>query len=446
MIFKKFRLQAIVKVALLMLSIFVLCYLIFVFHFHISAIIVLLIIIYQVVDIIHFVEKTNRYLENFLESIRYTDFSRSYQVEGLGASYDGLRKAFNDVITDFQKIRTEKEEHFYYLQNVIQHIGVSLIAFQKNGKVELINNAAKKLFQMNNLRNILLLKNFSKELVNTILQMKSGEKAMVKVQDQDNFLQLSIYATEFKIRERFITLVSIQNIQSELEEQEMEAWQKLIRVLTHEIMNSIAPISSLSGTVKTMMQKFQDQCKDQDNFKDITDALDTIQKRSDGLMHFVETYRNLTRIPKPVFKIFQIKQLFERVQKLMNEEITSQNIHCKLSINPTSLELTADEELIEQVLINLIKNSIHALEGREGAEIEMSAMLGPRGKIIIQIADNGPGILSEAVDKIFIPFFTTKKKGSGIGLSLSRQIVRLHGGNITVFSEPDKRTEFTLKF
>ena len=216
-------------------------------EFNVTPLLLGLLLIFQIADLIKYVQKTNRYLTNFLESIRYSDFSRSFKIEGLGTAYDELKEAFNDVITDFQKIRTEREEHYHYLQNVIQHIGISLIAFQKDGTVEMINNSAKKLFQMSKLKNINELENYSSELVEKLINMKSGERTLVQVIDNDMIMQLAIYATEFKIRTRRIIMVSIQNIQSELEEQEMDAWQKLIRVLTHKIMNSITPIASLSN-------------------------------------------------------------------------------------------------------------------------------------------------------------------------------------------------------
>jgi nitrogen fixation/metabolism regulation signal transduction histidine kinase len=453
MVFKNFRIQLILRIICLMANILIFAFFIFQLSYQVTTIMLFAAIILQVILLVRYLEKTNRLVSNFLESVRYTDFNQTYKNEGLGASYEELKKAFNDVILDFQKIRSEKEEHYHYLQNVIQHIGVSLIAFQKNGKVEMLNNAAKKMFQINNLRNILLLKNFSPELASTIMNLKSGENAMVKVQDKDTLMQLAIYCTEFKLQNKIITLVSIQNIHNELEEQEMEAWQKLIRVLTHEMMNSIAPISSLSSTIHTMLKpideaivKKQYHAINQDMFNDIYDSVKTIHKRSEGLMHFVETYRNLTHIPKPNFKIMSVKEIFNSLQNLFQEELNNNKILFSVEVNPDSLELMADSELMEQVFINLIKNSIHALQSKQQPKITLKAYLGSHGKIVMQVIDNGSGITQDAKDKIFIPFYTTKKNGSGIGLSLSRQIIRLHGGTIHVQSESEIGTEVTLKF
>ncbi len=450
MIFKNFKLNVIIRIILLCVSIFALLFVYFLTEFHITLLFIAVIIIIEIISLIYYVDRTNRDLSNLLDSIQYSDFSRTFTIENEGSSYNEFKQAFNKVIEKFHTVREEKEEQYHYLQNVLQHIGIALIAFRKNGKVELINNSAKKLFRINNLRNILLLKDFNSELVDKILSLKSGEKSLIKIQDSDELLQLAIYATEFTLNERVIKLVSIQNIQHELEEQEMEAWQKLIRVLTHEIMNSIAPIASISSTINSILQDIKKDPEgkevDEETQEDIREALTTIHKRSTGLLHFVETYRNLTRIPKPTFNIFPIKNLFDHVSKLLEDEIKDNNISFKYFIYPQSLELTADEDLVQQVVINLLRNAIQGVQGRDKPEIELKAFQSERGRTILQVIDNGSGIPADSLDKIFIPFFTTKKDGSGIGLSLSRQIMRLHGGTITVASEPEVKTEFTLKF
>jgi nitrogen fixation/metabolism regulation signal transduction histidine kinase len=407
----------------------------------------------QVFSLINYIEKTNRIVSSFLESVRFSDFSRTFQVEGLGSSFDNLKRSFNKVIEDFQKIRSEKEEHYFYLHQIISHVEIGILAFQKDGTVEMINNAAKKLFNVQNLKNIQLLETWSPGLEKVFLNIKPGGNELIKVKKAEDLLQLSIYATEFKINEREIILVSIKNIQSELEEQEMKAWQKLIRVLTHEIMNSIAPIASLTSTVNVMVKETAKDFAlnkleniETETFDDIIEALETVHKRSTGLIHFVEKYRNLTKIPEPNFRIYRVKTQFENIYNLLKKEITEKNIKLSIAVIPEKLEITADEQLIEQVLINLVKNSIHALENIKNGEIKLNAYINNNGKRVIQIYDNGQGIIKEVGDKIFIPFFTTKTGGSGIGLSLSKQIMRQHGGNIKVNSEPLVETCFTLTF
>ncbi len=450
MTYKNFRANIIVRILLLSASIAL-------FFFtlnqalNVTPILVVVLVLLQVYALIRYVDRTNRDLTSFLESIRFSEFTRSFQIEGMGSSFDELNRAFNDVINDFQKVRSEKEEHFHYLQSIVQNIDVSIIAYRKDGTVEMINKAAKKLFQIHSLKNVKGLEQLSEDLVNTLIHISPGENTLVKVQDQDDILQLAIYATEFKVKDKLIILATINNIQNVLEEQETEAWQKLIRVLTHEIMNSITPIASLSSTLEIMLKGITDggnvrEDMDIETVMEIQQALQTINKRSTGLLHFVNTYRNLTRIPKPNFKIFPVKELFKNLYLLMEEEITENKVNFITNIDPENIEVSADEQLVEQVIINLIRNSMHALDGRKDPTIELKTYYNKRGRVTIQVADNGTGILPEVLDKIFIPFFTTKQSGSGIGLSLSRQILRLHNGTITAHSVPDKETIFTLTF
>jgi len=406
-------------------------------------------ICYQIYALIYYVEKTNRDLNRFLLTIKHEDFSQTFSGLGLGSSFDDLKKAFNEIIQKFHRTRAEKEEHFRYLQTIVQHVGIGLIAFQSNGKVELFNTAAKRLLKLPCLKNIRDLNKISKSLMNSLLKMKTGQKALIKIHDTNEQLNLAISATEFRMREQNFTLVSMQNIQSELEEKELEAWQQLIRVLTHEIMNSVTPIASLAATVNETIN-FDDQTSqpelNEESKRDIEGALKTIQKRSEGLLHFVGAYRGLTRIPTPEFTIFPVLDLLERVDQLMQTELSEKKTQCQIEVIPKNLELTADSKLVEQILINIFKNAIQAIDGKPNGKIDLTSKIDDRGHIIIQVADNGPGIPKDVADNIFIPFFTTKEEGSGVGLSLSRQIMRLHHGSISMQSKPNKITVFTLRF
>jgi two-component system, NtrC family, nitrogen regulation sensor histidine kinase NtrY len=448
--YRNFRLQIIFRIVLICIAVNGFLYLLLMTRLYASATIVGMIAVYLVYSLIHYSEKTNQNLSRFLQAIRYADFSQSFTGSGLGSSFEELNATFAEVIKDFQRIRAEKEEHYRYLQTVVQHVGIGLIAFQEGGEVVLINNAAKRLLNVSQILNLTMLGSFSPSLVQTLFAMKSGDKTLVKVWDEDELLQLVIYATEFRLGGDAIKLVSIQNIQSELEEKEMESWQKLIRVLTHEIMNSVTPISSLASTANEMLSdgapgNLQDE-NSAETIADVRSAVQTIQKRSEGLLHFVQAYRSLTRLPKPNFQIFPVRELFARVQQMTDVQYREKQIDVFSGIEPPGLELTADMELIEQVLLNLLKNAAEAVDGKTDAKIRLSARLDSRGRVIIQVSDNGTGITEEAQDKIFIPFFTTKKEGSGIGLSLSRQIMRLHRGNISVYSQQGTDTVFTLRF
>lgn len=449
MAFRNFRFQIVFRIALMMGNLYLLLWLWNTTQLYMTIVLLGIAMVYQIYALIYYVEKTNRDTQRFLDAIRYSDFTQTFSSQGLGRSFDRLKRAFNAVMDDFRKARSEKEEHFRYLQTIVQHVGIGLLAYDTHGTIQLVNTAFQKIFYSaihgRTLRNVSDLESISSDFVAVLRQLRSGDRRLIKVAVEDEWLQLSIRATEFRLRETSYTLISVQNIQTELEEREMEAWQNLIRILTHEIMNSVTPIQSLASTVDQMIMQ-SGRPASQESLKDIHDALTTIQNRSEGLIRFVQTYRNLTRLPVPNFRITPLEDLFKRVDTLMKERLDKGRIRLRTSIEPRTLELTADPELIEQILLNLLINSCQALEGMASPRIELRARQDGQGRVMIQVADNGPGIIDEAMQKIFVPFFTTKPNGSGIGLSLSRQIMRLHRGNLTVQSKPNVETIFTLRF
>jgi nitrogen fixation/metabolism regulation signal transduction histidine kinase len=443
-----FKRRIIIKLVLTCFAIGAFFYFLLHQRLHLVTGVLLTISILMMLDLLKAIDSVHRSIRNFLESIRYSDFNRSFQIEGLGSDYDYLKQLFNQVIDDFQKMKNEKEKHYLYLQNVIEHIGIGLLAYRDDGKIQLVNKSACELLGLNEITSFRMLMKQFPELAHEIELLRNGDNILYKLSLNNELMQLSIFSTEFKMNNQIIKLISIQNIQNELEEQEMKAWQKLIRVLTHEIMNSITPISSLTSTVGLMIEEIDEtmpECSEKENIEDIKMAISTIRKRSDGLLHFVETYRNLTKIPKPKFATFQIDELFTNVRLLMNEAIEKNNIDFKIKITPISLMLTADIKLIEQIIINLVKNAVYALASSDNPKIEMNATILPNGRKKITVCDNGSGILPEVLDKVFIPFFTTKPSGSGIGLSLSKEIMRMHRGTISVSSDKSGTT-FTLIF
>jgi nitrogen fixation/metabolism regulation signal transduction histidine kinase len=406
-------------------------------------------IIFQIILLVRYVDITNRNLASFLESIRFSEFTRSFHIEGMGDSFEELNKAFNEVIGDFQKIRQQLEEQYQYLNSIVSNIDISIITYHKDGTVDMVNKAFQDLFQVYNLKHIQQLEKVNQELSDILMKLEPGKNYVLKIKQEDDILQLAVYGSEFRLHTKRILLVTIKDIQYVLEEQETETWQKLIRVLTHEIMNSITPVASLTSTLSLMVKDTKEEHGgrlDEESTEEIQKALDTIRKRSEGLLHFVNTYRNLTKIPKPNFESVRAKELLEDIKPLMEKDLVDNNIRFVTQVDPDYLEFYADHKLIEQVLINLITNAIHALEERRDGRIDLKAFRSKRGRPTITVSDNGRGILQDVLDKIFIPFFTTKPKGSGIGLSLSKQIMRLHGGSITARSEPEQGTTFTLTF
>lgn len=444
-----FNIRVIIKVLLLSATWVLFACLIFKKIFILLPVTIALFGIYQVFSLIHFTQKTNRDLSRFLLSIKYDDTSQAFTSEGLGESFSELKEAFREVMRKLQETRSEREVHARYLNTVIQHVGIGLIVYKSDGTVDLINNAAKKLLRITILKNLNDMKESFPELVKVLLNLKQAEKKLIKLDRDGEIRHLSIFAHTFLMMENECTLVSIQNIQEELEEKEMEAWQNLVRILTHEIMNSITPISSMTATLLDTITENENKTRDSLNpeeLEDMADALQTIHRRSEGLVKFVGTYRDMTLIPKPKIRILLIKEFFTRIERLMGHKLSNNNITLDWNVEPESLELTADPDLMEQVMINLILNAIFAVTGRDEPRITLSAYLGSEGKVMITVEDNGVGIVKEALEKIFIPFFTTRKKGSGIGLSLSRQILRLHHATISAESKPDEGAKFTLKF
>ncbi len=448
--FRNFRLTIVLRILLIIASAILLITIFRKPEFVISSIILSIAIIFQIVALVKYVERTNRKLTTFLDSVRHSDFVSSFSDHGLGKSFDELNTAFNEVINEFKRTRAAKEEHFNYLQTVVQHVSIGIIVFEKNGKVDIFNNAVKSLLKINNLRLISDLNKIDSNLADLMKKIKAGSREVIRVFVEDELLQLSVRATEFSMRQKDYMLVSLQNIHSELEAKEMDSWQKLIRVLTHEIMNSITPIVSLSSTVKDLLIDQEttrlNKKIEEDDVETSLSALNTIEKRSEGLLNFVQVYRNLTRIPKPNFRYFEVAGLFDRIENLLKPKFHESRIESRFIVIPGSLMLTADPDLIEQVVINLVINSIHAVKNAEKPKILVRATQLSPHKVTINVFDNGHGIKPDVMEKIFVPFFTSKKEGSGIGLSLSREIMRLHKGNITVRSKPWKETVFTLHF
>jgi two-component system nitrogen regulation sensor histidine kinase NtrY len=409
---------------------------------------VALLVVWQVWALLLYTERTPRELLRFLEAIRYDDLSLAVSARGRGPLFEAIADRFAEVTEAFRRLRSEREEQAQYLQTVVRHVGVALIAFRADGEVALLNTAAKRLLGVPRLRHIEGLGALSPRLAQMLPALQNGDRTLVRVERGDRTLDLAVHATHFRLAGEPHVLVSLQDIRRELEEKEMEAWQQLTRVLTHEIVNSVAPIASLAATANQLLHRDDTEIAGDGAppLADAREALQTIERRSQGLIHFVESYRSLTKIPKPNFALFPVADLFGNVQTLLRTSLREKGVALDVQIVPETLELAADEELIEQVLINLLLNAMQALEEQADARITLRARIGDTGRAVIEVHDNGPGILPEVRERIFVPFFTTKQSGSGIGLSLSRQILRLHGGTLTVRSTPGVETVFVLRF
>jgi nitrogen fixation/metabolism regulation signal transduction histidine kinase len=394
----------------------------------------------QISSIYAYLTRINRKLTSFLEAIRYEDFAISFRADnGLGTSFRDLNNQFNEVVQSFRKVRAEREANLHFINAIVQQISVGILSYDTSGNIEIANQATNKLLNIYRLRTLDDIKQNAPVIYEKLTELKSGKGALVNLDGNE----LSLNATDIQLRGKMVRLVSIQNIRSELQLRELEAWQNLTKVLRHEIMNSITPIVSLIGTMKIIVDNEIEVHDDQsrESVEDLQEALRTIEKRGNGVMDFVNAYRDFTTIPKPSKKYLTIDELLKSTIALTSPELEKMDVDFKVEIEG-GFSVFADPSLMEQVLINLIKNASEAC-AKENSCVELRAYQ-TNERCIIEVEDNGMGIENEALSKVFIPFFTTKKTGSGIGLSLSRQIVQMHGGEITVKSEINKGTTFRI--
>ncbi len=384
-----------------------------------------------------------------LSAITFDETSQTFKTNSNSDPvYQACRK-LNEALAAAKNNRREKDSDYQFFRNIVQHVGIGLLTFKKDGAVQIINSAARKLLRVGQINNINQLHETSPTLVEAFQKLKTGGRELIHLKIGDDTVQLSVFAIELTLRGEEIKLISMSNIQSELEEKEMEAWQNLVRVLTHEIMNSVTPISSLAVTVEEELHKQLEAptpALKKDELEDMHLSIKTISRRSEGLIRFVKEFRSLTQVPQPRMTEIALAPLLEEMAMLHKKELSDHQITITTHTEPPQLTALADKNMIEQVLINLIKNAIQAFDDQPDKRIELSASTSDKGRPQISVRDNGPGIDPEAMEKIFIPFFSTKKTGSGIGLSLSRQIMRVHEGRISVKSKLGEGTEFLLKF
>ncbi len=394
-------------------------------------------------NLIYYVEKTSRNLAQFLLNVKQAGFTHSFK-SGEGGE-NKLNKVFNDVIEEFHRVSMERESHYLYLQTLNENLGVALVSYDQEGKIDLLNPAAKNLLKRPILRHIDELKEIDEGLFLLVKSLQSGDRKVLKAVIDNQLIQLSIQCKLFKVQDKTFTLLLIQNINEELEQKEVEAWQRLVSVLTHEIMNSVTPIASLSDVFnKLLEEKKSFKNFSEEETQDLSDSLKTIERRSKGLMKFVNAYKDFAKNPDLNITHFELDELVQRIIKLFQPDIESAQIEIKYQKSKDRSVIAADYDMMEHVIINLVKNAIEALRGKTNAILSIELLKANR-QISLKIIDNGPGISAEDMDKVFIPFYTTKKAGSGVGLSLARKIVKLHDGNLLVKSIPHQYTCLTIE-
>lgn len=450
MISRNLYLNIVFRVLLIVLISILLGYLISGDHNFRFILIFAMTIVFATVSLISYLNKTNRNIRFFFDSVRNDDSSLSFPTNLNNKTFNELHRSMNKVNQQIRNLKIENRSQEQYFQILLEHIATGIISYNDKGFIIHANSSAKRLLSADVLTHLKQIEHIDRKLYQTIRSIKPSERKLVALSTGEDEIQLSLKATSFRTNEAELIILSIEDIKNELDEKEIESWMKLIRVLTHEIMNSITPITSLSESLSVIYYRDGQPVKPEEisekTIATTLQGLNVIKEQGRGLKSFVESYRKLTRVPEPERELFRVADLINRLEVLYHTLDNSKNTELKVSIKDNALQLFADKNLISQVLINLVKNALEANENNPEGKIRIVADVDNNLHPQISVIDNGPGISEESLDKIFIPFFTTRQKGSGIGLSISRQIMRVHGGSLKVRSIPGKETVFYMSF
>ncbi|MGE0588476.1 MAG: PAS domain-containing sensor histidine kinase [Cyclobacteriaceae bacterium] len=433
--FENFRLNVVVRIFILSTILLASMYCLYE-GLYLRSVYVGIALIISIIEFIRYVDKTNRDLTNFFLAISQKDFTTTYSEQGKGKSFSRLYSALNHITSQFRSISEEKEAQFIFLSLLVEQIRIGILSIDQHGKIHLINQTMKGFLSNPNIKSLDDLEINDKELAMAFRDAHPGDSQVIRKAIDGKIAPLTISVSEISIRDNRFKLISAQDIRNELEANELEAWQRLIRVLTHEIMNSVSPIISLTATLSKVVaaRNEANETFSESDRETLQKGMEAILSRSKGLHHFADAYRSLTRLPQPQFQKVSVSDFIEKLLLLFDEEIKQKRISVSRSADP-HLKMTVDPELLEQVLINILKNAIEAIEGQPKPMITINASLTADNRILITVSDNGSGIEKDVLDKIFIPFFTTKKSGTGIGLPLSKQIVQIHRGELSIQSE-----------
>ena len=451
-IFRNFKFNLVIRFIILFLLLFGLSWIILKTDLWTLIIWLGLAVVIWIIEFFRFVEKFKNKFIFFLESINQGDFSVNFNPDLKQKTDKRFVEILNDLVEKFRMLRAEKEMRHIYMNAVVEQVNVGLMSFDTGGNISLLNDAAKKILGKPFISNLQGLKSIDEDLYNEISALEPGNKSLYKYVRNGELLQLSLEASELKIDEEVTRIVTFHDIKSELDEKEVESWQKMIRILNHEIMNSVIPLGTLTKVNREILEEqYHDLSSTGENhrikldkLKDIVEGMKVIEKRSSGISDYVKATKSITSLPKPTFRKIKLADILDRIKVLFTPELEQKGIQLAVMC-PEDIVVTADMELLEQVLINLVKNAKEAISDSKMTESIIKVKAESNSdQVIITIIDNGPGIDKKTMDQIFIPFFTTRKYGTGIGLALSKQIMRLHKGSIEVKSEPGN-TEFVLK-
>jgi two-component system nitrogen regulation sensor histidine kinase NtrY len=442
MVFGRFNRLLILLVLLLAITSLAIFWVYFTFHAWITAFNLCFLWLLFVGLLIYHVQRVNRNLTRFFQALRNQDSSVGYTKENTDPGFRDLYEQMDLVFKDLGKLKSEKEREFNFFSAIIDHSDVGLIVYDEQGEIVLLNRAAKSLLNIAKSSSIQSLDQNSIKVGEIIRSLTPGKSVLLRINHDNEVVRLSVRSRKIILSDRKLNLVSLQNIRQELEQNEVASWQKLIRVLVHEITNSVSPITLTASGIIQLMES--SERPNEDKLESILSGLYAIRKRSKGMAAFVESYRQLTRIPTPDFSFAEVQELFDNLGRLMKDDLAKKHIDLRVKMAPKEISLWCDEQLVEQILINLLRNASEALTDSGDPAITLSCVNIQNG-VLISVTDNGPGIEPDLMESIFMPFFSTKAEGSGIGLSISRQLMNLHNGRISVQSKPGK-TSFNLYF
>ncbi|HUQ04337.1 MAG TPA: ATP-binding protein [Kofleriaceae bacterium] len=454
--FNRFAFELTARIAALFATLFVLAYLTLESNLVAVTAMVIGLAVLESWLVIRFVSRTNRELSRLLDAIRYDDYQQSFALGQLGPTFADLKGAFDEVMTRFRAARLDREAQRRYLEALVEHVPVAIIAVHDDGKVELLNSAARRMLNASASTTTGALDTYGAAFQRDVAQSKSGERTLTRMTSDGVQRQLVLSSTQLTVTGTPVRLVTLQDIQAELDWNELSAWQDMARILSHEIMNSLTPIASLARTADDMVDELAKRSgmigprggpgQGDELVLDIHSAIQTLARRSEGLMRFVRTYRQFTQMPPPSLKPVALREYVLRLEKLFLTEWAGRGIELHVAPPANGLTVIADDGLLDQAVINLLRNAADAAASSARPHVWLDARLSDRGRPVIEIGDNGPGVDEKLGDKIFLPFFTTKPEGSGIGLALARQVMLVHKGAITASARPGGGALFRLTF
>jgi two-component system, NtrC family, nitrogen regulation sensor histidine kinase NtrY len=447
--FSRFHAHIVLQVSALTASLAALIWMIGHTHWYVTTALVLAVAILQTLHLIRFASRSGREVTRFLSAVAFDDPVTSFSGLANDTAFAALGTAMTHVLEQLRAGRAQREEQTQYLQTTISHVPVALLSVDEQGGVQLLNLAARRLFE-SACPDAREFARYGAPFAAGLEKLKPGESCIVRMERGGGPLHLKAAATGISLAGTRRRLISLQNIETELTAQELAAWQAVIRVMSHEVMNSLTPISSLAATARGLLTDVLTDLPAGDTrraaLSEVGEALETVARRSEGLLHFLQNHRRLTRRLETSAVVLSVNRVFARLQRLLAAELATRHIELVLSVEPQTLEVTADAELLDQALINLVRNAIDAVRDEPAARITLSAHQEPGAHVVISVDDTGPGIAPEQRDKVFVPFFTTKRQGSGVGLTLVRQIATVHGATVNISDAPGGGARVCIRF